>query len=63
MAEEPETGERRIISRKVTITTVETWTITIGGDLAPVSIEPEAETEIVSETSNDEARSDHREEE
>ena len=54
MAGEPETGEQRIIKRTVTITTVETWTITIEGDPAPVSIEPEAGTEIVSETSNDE---------
>jgi hypothetical protein len=34
-------GEHRIITRTVTITTVETWTITIGSEVVTITPEPD----------------------
>ena len=62
MFEEPFTEQRRIITRTVTMTTVETWTITIGLEGDAVMPQPDRATAADREPIDDRANSNPQEE-
>jgi len=59
MFEKPSVDHRRIIKRTVTITTVETWTITIGPERVTDTPEPDGSLDTVSTPISDPDESNH----
>jgi hypothetical protein len=59
MFEKPSADHRRIVKRTVTITTVETWMITIGPEHATVAPEPDGASDTVSTPISDPDESNH----
>jgi hypothetical protein len=62
MFEEPASDQRRTITRTLTITTVETWTITIGLEGVAATAQPDRATAADGETIIDQTRSNQGEE-